>query len=196
MLATGRREWKDAAVAAVTLADVQDAAETIRSAVRETPTCRSETLSVITGANVWLKFENLQFTGAFKERGARNFLAHLSPERRERGVVAASAGNHAQAVAYHARLLDIAATIVMPADTPFSKVSNTAHHGAQVVLEGLDYAAAFTEAGRIAGETGAALLPAFDDVRVIAGQGTVGLELLAQTDDLDTIVVPVGGGGL
>src|SRR5258706_6277298 len=100
----------------VTLADVQAAAETIRGAVRETPTTHSETLSAITGARVWLKFENLQFTGSFKERGARNFLAHLSAADRERGVVAASAGNHAQGVAYHAQLLGIAATIVMPAD--------------------------------------------------------------------------------
>jgi threonine dehydratase len=180
----------------VTLADVQAAAETIQGAVRTTPTARSETLSAITGAHVWLKFENLQFTGAFKERGARNFLALLLPPERARGVVAASAGNHAQGVAYHAHLLDIAATIVMPADTPFSKVSNTAHHGAQVVLEGSDYAGALAGAERIARETAATLVPAFDDARIVAGQGTVGLELLAQTDALDSVVVPIGGGGL
>jgi threonine dehydratase len=182
----------------VTLADVRAAAERIHGAVRLTPTSRSETLSVITGAHVWLKFENLQFTGAFKERGARNFLELLSPAERAKGVVAASAGNHAQALAYHAHLLDTAATIVMPADTPFSKVSNTAHHGAQVVLEGSDYAEAFEGAERVARETGATLVPAFDDPRIIAGQGTVGLELLEQTgpDPLDAVVVPVGGGGL
>ncbi len=190
---------EDAAVdRPVTLADVEAASETIRGAVRQTPTSPSETLSVITGAHVWLKFENLQFTGAFKERGARNFLALLSPAERAGGVVAASAGNHAQGVAHHARLLDIAATIVMPADTPFTKVSNTAHHGAQVVLEGADYAGALAGARRVARENGATLVPAFDDPRIIAGQGTIGLELFEQTgaDTLDAIVVPVGGGGL
>jgi threonine dehydratase len=182
----------------VSLSDVQAAADTIRDAVRRTPTSPSETLSAITGAHVWLKFENLQFTGAFKERGARNFLALLDPSECARGVVAASAGNHAQGVAHHAHLLDIAATIVMPADTPFTKVSNTAHHGAHVVLEGSDYAGALAAAERLAHETGATLVPAFDDPRVIAGQGTVGLELVAQMggDALDAVVVPIGGGGL
>jgi threonine dehydratase len=183
---------------AVTLDDVRSAAETIRGAVSVTPTTRSETLSTLTGARVWLKFENLQFTGAFKERGARNFLAHLTPDQQAHGVVAASAGNHAQGVAYHARRLGITATIVMPADTPFSKVSNTAYHGARVVLEGADYAGAFAGAVRIALEGGATIVPAFDDPLVIAGQGTIGLELLEQTaaDPLDAIVVPIGGGGL
>lgn len=182
----------------VTLDDVRAAAETIRGSVRVTPTAHSETLSSITGARVWLKFENLQFTGAFKERGARNFLAHLPDDRRANGVVAASAGNHAQGVAHHARLLGIPATIVMPADTPFAKVSNTAHHGARVVLEGPDYAAALECAVRLVHETGGTLVPAFDDARIIAGQGTAGLELLEQTaaTPLDTIVVPIGGGGL
>jgi threonine dehydratase len=182
----------------VTLADVQAAAEAIRGAVRLTPTSPSATLSAITGAHVSLKFENLQFTGAFKERGARNLLSLLSPAERARGVVAASAGNHAQGVAHHARLLDIAATIVMPADTPFAKVSNTAHLGARVVLEGSGYAGALAEAERIAHETGATIVPAFDDPRIIAGQGTIGLEVLAQTDAdaLDAVVVPIGGGGL
>ena len=180
----------------VTLADVQAAAATIQGAVRQTPCTHSDTLSAITGAQVWLKFENLQFTGAFKERGARNFLAHLSEAQRARGVVAASAGNHAQGVAYHARLLGVPATIVMPAYTPFAKVSNTAHHGAQVVLEGVDYAGAFAEAERIARETGATIVPAFEDAHVIAGQGTVGVEMLAQAPTVDTVVVPIGGGGL
>jgi threonine dehydratase len=182
----------------VQLADIQAAAERIRGAVRETPTAPSETLSAITGARVRLKFENLQFTGSFKERGARNFLMQLSAPARLHGVVAASAGNHAQGVAYHANLLDIPATIVMPAETPFTKVSNTAHHGAHVVLEGSDYAGAFGAAQRIVDETDATLVPAFDDPRIIAGQGTIGLELLAQTaaDPLDAIVVPIGGGGL
>jgi threonine dehydratase len=201
----GRNHWapasecEDAGVdLPVTLADVQAAAEAIRGAVRLTPIAASATLSAITGTRVSLKFENLQFTGSFKERGARNLLTGLSPAERECGVVAASAGNHAQGVAYHARLLGIGATIVMPAHTPFTKVSDTAHHGAQVVLEGAGYAGAFAGAQRIARETGATLVPAFDDARIIAGQGTIGLELLAQTaaDPLDTIVVPIGGGGL
>ena len=180
----------------VTLADVRHAAETIHGAVVVTPTAPAHTLSEITGAELWLKFENLQFTGAFKERGARNFLAHLSPDARSHGVVAASAGNHAQGVAYHARLLGIAATIVMPADTPFTKVANTAHHGARVVLEGADYAAATAHARTLATDTGAHVVPAFDDPLIIAGQGTVGLELLAATPALDAVLVPTGGGGL
>ena len=143
-----------------------------------------------------MKYENQQFTGSFKERGARNYLAHLSTADRAVGVVAASAGNHAQGVAYHARLLGIAATIVMPAETPFTKVANTAHHGAQIVLEGADYTAAFAHAQRLAAETGAHLVPAFDDPLIIAGQGTIGLEILDAVPALDAIVVPVGGGGL
>ena len=197
MATPGRFGGKLAIVALpVNLADVRSAAETVRGAVCETAVSRSATLSAITGADVWLKFENLQFTGAFKERGARNFLARLASAERQQGVVAASAGNHAQAVAHHARQLGIPATIVMPADTPFAKVSNTALLGAQVVLDGSDYADAFVAAQRIAGETGAHLVPAFDHPLVIAGQGTVGLELLAQTDGVDAVVVPIGGGGL
>ncbi len=180
----------------VTLADIRDAAAAIGDAVVETPMAEARTLSEISGAELFLKFENLQFTGSFKERGARNFLSHLDPASRARGVVAASAGNHAQGVAYHAHLLGIPATIVMPADAPFTKVANTAHHGAQVVLEGEGYAGALAEAQRIAHDSGAALVPAFDDPLIIAGQGTVGLEIMAQVDDLDAIVVPVGGGGL
>lgn len=180
----------------VGLPDVEAAAGVLADAVSTTPASPARTLSEITGAHVWLKFDNLQFTGSFKERGARNFLAHLSADARGRGVVAASAGNHAQGVAYHAHLLGIAATIVMPADTPFSKVANTAHHDARVVLHGDGYRAALAEAQRIARETGATLVPAFDDPLIIAGQGTVGLELVAQVPELDAIVVPVGGGGL
>ncbi len=194
---SGSQRCEDAGVdLPVTLADVQAAADTIRGAVRLTPASRSETLSAITGTDLWLKFENLQFTGAFKERGARNFLASLSPAQRVRGVVAASAGNHAQGVAYHARLLGVPATIVMPADTPFTKVSNTSHLGARVLLEGADYAGALAAAGRLTHELGATLVPAFDDPLVIAGQGTLGLELVDQVDALDTVVVPIGGGGL
>jgi threonine dehydratase len=180
----------------LTLAEIEDAAETLGDAVICTPTSPARTLSEITGAEVWLKFENLQFTGSFKERGARNFLAHLSPEARATGVVTASAGNHAQGVAYHAQLLGIPATVVMPADTPFAKVSNTELLGARVVLEGDSYAAAFAAAQRIGTESGATFVPAFDDPRVVAGQGTVGLELLRQAPRLDAVLVPVGGGGL
>jgi len=180
----------------VTFADVKLAADAIRGAVIETPTLAARTLSEIAGADLWVKYENQQFTGSFKERGARNFLGRLDSGARARGVVAASAGNHAQGVAYHARLLGVPATIVMPADTPFTKVSNTAHHGARIELEGDGYASAFARAKEIAAETGARLVPAFDDPLVIAGQGTVGLELIAAAPDIDTIVVPVGGGGL
>lgn len=180
----------------MTFTDVQAAAETIRDAVIVTPTTHARTLSEITGADLWVKYENQQFTGSFKERGARNFLAHLENEARARGVVAASAGNHAQGVAYHAGLLGIPDTIVMPADTPFSKVSNTAHLGAAIELEGADYAAAFAHAQAIAEQTGATLVPAFDDPLIIAGQGTIALELLAAMPQPDVIVVPVGGGGL
>jgi len=180
----------------VTFADVQHARETIDGAVMVTPTAPARTLSEITGADLWVKFENLQFTGSFKERGARNFLAHLSSDARSHGVVAASAGNHAQGVAYHARLIGVAATIVMPAGTPFAKVANTAHHGARVVLEGADFAQASIHAQALAAQTGARIVPAFDDPLIIAGQGTVGIELLTAAPNLDVVVVPVGGGGL
>jgi threonine dehydratase len=180
----------------VNLADVESAAETIRGSVVATPTLPARTLSEIVGADLCVKYENQQFTGSFKERGARNFLAHLSSDARARGVIAASAGNHAQGVAYHARLLGIAATIVMPSETPFTKVANTAHHGARIVLEGSDYAAALDRAQTIAAQIGAQLVPAFDDPLIIAGQGTVALEVLAAAPQLDAIVVPVGGGGL
>ncbi|HET9728462.1 MAG TPA: pyridoxal-phosphate dependent enzyme, partial [Acidimicrobiia bacterium] len=183
--------------AAVSLADVEAAAAAIAGAVVHTPTPPSRTLAEITGAReLWLKLENLQFTASFKERGARNFLLSLSPAEREQGVVAASAGNHAQGVAYHAHLLGIATTIVMPSDTPFTKITNTQHHGARVVVEGDGFAGALAVAQEIARDTGATLVPAFDDPRIIAGQGTVALELLRDLPELDTIVVPVGGGGL
>src|SRR4029079_16260465 len=126
-------------------------------------------------------------------RGARNFVVHLSPGARALGVVAASAGNHAQGVAYHAHLLDIPTTIVMPANAPFTKVANTAHHGAHVVLHGEGYAAALADAYRVRRESCAPRVPAFDAPLIVAGQGTVGLEVVAQVGDLDAIVVPVGG---
>jgi threonine dehydratase len=180
----------------VSLADVEAAAAAIRGAVVVTPLAVSRTLSAITGARIHLKFENLQFTSSFKERGARNFLLRLPAEGRARGVVAASAGNHAQGLAYHADLLGIAATIVMPADTPFTKVTHTEHHGARVVLEGEGFAGALAAARRIEAAEGMTLVPAFDDPAIIAGQGTVALEILDAAPAIDTIVVPVGGGGL
>jgi threonine dehydratase len=176
--------------------DVAAAAERIRGAVIETPCSPSRTLSDITGAEVVLKFESLQYTASFKERGARNFLLTLDPEQRARGVVAASAGNHAQGVAYHARLLGIPATIVMPATTPFTKITRTETLGATVVLTGTTLTEAMSEARERARRTGATLVPAYDDAAIIAGQGTVALEMLAARPDLEVIVVPIGGGGL
>jgi threonine dehydratase len=186
----------DGAALPVTPADVERAAAAIRGAVVETATAPSRTLSELTGARVWLKFENFQFTASFKERGACNFLLQLGDEQRRRGVVAASAGNHAQGVAYHARRLGIAATIVMPRDTPYSKVTGTERLGATVVLEGDGFEAALAAARRIVTDTGATLVLPFDDPAVIAGQGTVALEMLDAVPDLDVLVVPVGGGGL
>ncbi len=180
----------------VTLADVQAAGETIAGTVVETPTSPSKTLSAMTGVDLCVKSENLQFTGSFKERGARNFLSRLSDDERARGVVAASAGNHAQGVAYHAQQLGIDATIVMPLDTPFTKITNTALHDANVVLEGADYETALRRALAIEDDTGARLVPGFDHPLIIAGQGTVALELLAAAPTIETVVVPVGGGGL
>ena len=180
----------------VTLDDVRAAASVLAGEVACTPLSRALTLSEITGAEVWLKFENLQFTGSFKERGARNFLEHLSPDARKAGVVAASAGNHAQGVAYHAHRLGIPATIVMPADTPFSKVTNTEHLGATVELIGDSYAAALAAANKLSWGAGLTLVPAFDDPLVIAGQGTVGMEIVEAEPELDVILVPTGGGGL
>jgi threonine dehydratase len=180
----------------VTAEDVAVAAERIRGAVIETPCSPSRTLSEITGAEIVLKFENFQYTASFKERGARNFLLTLDPEQRARGVVAASAGNHAQGVAYHARLLGIPATIVMPATTPFTKITRTETLGATVVLTGTTLTEAMSEAHERARRTGATLVPAFDDAAIIAGQGTVALEMLAARPDLEVIVVPIGGGGL
>jgi threonine dehydratase len=185
-----------AMVLPVTADDVAAAAERIRGAVIETPCSASRTLSEITGAEIVLKLENLQYTASFKERGARNFLLGIDPQRRADGVVAASAGNHAQGVAYHARLLGIAATIVMPEGTPFTKITRTETLGAHVVLTGATLSEATAEARALAASSGATIVPAFDDAAVIAGQGTVALEMLASRPDLEVLVVPVGGGGL
>ncbi|MGH9136946.1 MAG: threonine ammonia-lyase [Acidimicrobiales bacterium] len=179
----------------VTLDDVEAAARNLAGAVVHTPSRVSDTLSEILGCTVVLKFENFQFVAAYKERGARNRLLALTPAERAAGVVAVSAGNHAQAVARHASLLDIPATIVMPATTPFVKVARTRHLGAEVELCGDDLASAM-ERGRQLVREGRTFIHPYDDPVLIAGQGTVGLELLADHPDLDCIVVPVGGGGL
>jgi threonine dehydratase len=179
-----------------TIDDIRAAAGRIDGAVIRSPMLVSRTLSEIIGAEVWLKFENLQFTAAYKERGALNKLLQLSPAERARGVIAASAGNHAQAVAYHAKRLGIPATIVMPESTPIVKVTQTEGHGAKVVLYGRIVDDAFAKARELALENGYVFVHAFDDPQIIAGAGTLGLEMLEDAPELDTIVVPIGGGGL
>ncbi len=179
----------------MTIADVECAAARIGNAVSETPFLPSQTLSDLTGAEVWLKFENLQFTGSFKERGALNKLLTLDAAERERGVVAVSAGNHAQGVALHARRLGIPATIVMPSTTPTVKVQRTASFGARVKLVGRDFAEASTEVPRYI-EQGLTFIHPFDDPHVMAGQGTIALEMVRQGPTLDTALISVGGGGL
>ena len=181
---------------AVTLDDVKAAAGVIAGEVVETPCVHSRTLSEITGAEVVLKLENLQYTASFKDRGALVKLKSLTAEERAAGVVAMSAGNHAQAVAYHAQRLGIAATIVMPRDTPQVKAQNTQRFGARVVLEGeiIDEAAA--RARELAATEGLVLVHPYDDAKIIAGQGTIGLEMLAADPGLEIVVAPIGGGGL
>ncbi len=179
-----------------TLDDIRAAAAHIAGAVVHTPTMHSRTLSDITGAEVWLKFENLQFTAAYKERGALNKLLTLDAEQRGRGVVAASAGNHAQAVAYHGKRLGIPVTIVMPVSTPTIKVTQTEGHGATVILHGERFDDAHAYAQRLEAERHLVFVHPFDDPAVIAGAGTIALEMLAEVPDLDVLVVPIGGGGL
>ena len=181
---------------AVNLAEILAARERLAGAVYCTPCERSEMLSRTTGLNVFLKLENLQMTGSFKERGALNRIATLSPEQAGRGVVAASAGNHAQGVAYHATRRGIRAVIVMPLTTPLVKVTATRGFGAEVVLHGGNYDEACAEATRLCEAEGMTFIHPFDDPLVIAGQGTIGLELLEQVEGLEAVVVPVGGGGL
>ncbi|HEX4507195.1 MAG TPA: threonine ammonia-lyase [Alphaproteobacteria bacterium] len=180
----------------VTLGDIRNAADAIAGQVMRTPMRQSRTLSAIAGCEVWLKFENLQFTASFKERGALNKLLSLTEAERAAGVIAMSAGNHAQGVAYHAARLGIPATIVMPKGTPFNKIQHTQDHGARVLIEGevLSEAAAFAE--KICREEGLTFVPPYDDARIIAGQGTVALEMLEKAPDLDTMIIPIGGGGL
>ena len=186
----------DTASLPVSIDDVYAAHARIRDAIVRTPTLISKTLSEMTGANVFLKFENLQFTAAYKERGALNTLLQLSPEARAKGVIAASAGNHAQGLAYHANRLGIPATIVMPRTTPTVKVTQTEGHKAKVVLEGDTFDAAYAHARVLEAECGFTFVHPFDDPRVIAGQGTVAVEMLEDVPGLDTLLIPIGGGGL
>ncbi|MEO7728934.1 MAG: threonine ammonia-lyase [Burkholderiales bacterium] len=181
---------------AVTLDDVRAAAAVLREAIVETPCLHSRTLSEVTGAEVYLKFENLQFTAAFKERGALNKLLSLTAAQRSAGVIAASAGNHAQGVAYHARRLGIPAAIVMPRFTPHIKIERTRSHGAEVILHGDNFDAARGHADIIAAARGCVVVPPYDDEKIIAGQGTLALEMLAAWPQLDALIVPIGGGGL
>jgi threonine dehydratase len=180
----------------VTLKDVQAARERIRDALYLSPCARTETLSRVTRTEAFLKLDNLQMTGAYKERGALNKLLTLGAPERARGLIAASAGNHAQAVAYHAGRLGVLATIVMPETTPIMKVANTRGHGARVVLFGSNFDEAYSEARRMEREEGLTFIHPFDDEVVIAGQGTLGLEVVEQVPGLDAVLVPVGGGGL
>lgn len=181
---------------AVAFAEIEAARRAIGGAIVATPSVASAPLSAIAGAEIFLKLENLQHTASFKERGALNKLSALSEEQARGGVIAASAGNHAQGVAYHAKRLGIPATIVMPRPTPFNKIRQTGIHGAEIVLEGETLAEAATAAQRLRRERGLTFIPPYDDDDVIAGQGTVAIELLEALPQLETLVVPVGGGGL
>ena len=180
----------------VTLDDIRDAARLIRGAVLRTPTLPAPNLSALAGTEVFVKYENLQATGSFKERGALVKLGGLDETARRSGVIAMSAGNHAQAVAFHARRLGVPATIVMPVTTPHVKVTATAAHGARVMLDGETLAEAQAVAERVAGAEGLTWVHPYDDEAVIAGQGTVALEMLEDAPELDDLVVPIGGGGL
>jgi threonine dehydratase len=180
----------------LTLADVRAAAARIAGAVVETPMLHSQTLSRIAGCEIWLKFENLQFTAAYKERGALNALLLLSEEQRQRGVIAASAGNHSQGLSYHGTRLRVPVTIVMPRSTPTVKVMQTESVGGKVELFGETFDEAYAHARQLEAERGLTFVHPFDDPDVAAGQGTVALEMLAAVPDLDCLVVPIGGGGL
>lgn len=180
----------------IDLAAIEQAREQIKAHIYYTPCAHSEVLSWLCGCELYLKLENLQLTGSFKDRGALNKLLTLSREEKAAGVIAASAGNHAQGVAHAARLLGIHATIVMPETTPLAKIRGTRELGAEIVLYGAGYDAAYEKACELQQRHGYSLVHAFDDAAVIAGQGTIGLELLEQLPDVDVVVVPVGGGGL
>jgi threonine dehydratase len=180
----------------LTIDDVRAAAARIDGAVVKTPMMHSKTLSEITGAEIWLKFENLQFTAAYKERGALNALLHLTDEQQKRGVIAASAGNHSQGLSYHGTRLGVPVTIVMPRTTPTVKIMQTESVGGNVVLEGETYDDAYAHACELKEERGLTFVHPFDDPLVAAGQGTVALEMLEAKPDLDCFVTPIGGGGL
>ena len=180
----------------LTLEDVRAAAERIRGSVVHTPTLRSQTLSEITGANIWLKFENHQFTASYKERGALNALLLMNETQRERGVIAASAGNHSQGLSYHGTRLGVPVTIVMPRTTPHVKIMQTERVGGHVLLEGENYDQAYAHARKLEKELGLTFVHPFDDPAVAAGQGTVALEMLGDVPELDVLAIPVGGGGL
>lgn len=182
--------------ALLTLADVRAAAERIAGQVVRTPTLYSKTLSAITGAEIWLKFENLQFTAAYKERGALNALLQLDEEQRARGVIAASAGNHAQGLSYHGTRLGVPVTIVMPKTTPTVKIMQTEAVGGNVVLEGETFDEAYAHARSMERQLGLTFVHPFDDPQVAAGQGTVALEMLEDVPELEALVIPIGGGGL
>jgi threonine dehydratase len=175
---------------------VEAARRRLRDAVVQTPCAYSQTLSELTGARCFVKLENLQMTGSFKERGAANLLLQLPPEERRRGVIAASAGNHGLAVAFHAARLGIPATIVMPEYAPLIKVTNARRYGAEIVLHGSNFEEAYERARALEAERGLIFVHPFDDPRVVAGQATLGLEVLEQLPDVEALVVPVGGGGL
>jgi len=180
----------------ITFKDIEAARERIAGAVYYSPCPLSIQLSEITGMEIFCKFDNLQRTGSFKERGARNVLAQLAPDQQRRGVIAASAGNHAQALAYQGKLLGIPATVVMPKFAPLVKVNNCQKLGATVVLHGKDFSEAKAHGDEIAKEKGLAYIDGYDDPAIIAGQGTMGLEIVEQTPDLEAVVIPVGGAGL
>jgi threonine dehydratase len=180
----------------VSIQDVREAAARIAGAAVRAPTLGRKPLSDLTGAEVYLKFENLQFTAAYKERGALNTLLQLDDVARSKGVIAASAGNHAQGLSYHATRLGIPSTIVMPLNTPTVKITQTEGHGANVILRGETFDAAYEHSRELEAEHGYTFVHPFDDARVIAGQGTAALEMLEDVPDLDMLVIPIGGGGL
>src|SRR3954465_13680788 len=180
----------------VTFKDIEAARQQIQGAVYYSPCPSSIPLSEITGMEIFCKLDNLQRTGSFKERGARNALSLLPLEQQKRGVIAASAGNHAQALAYQGKLLGVPATVVMPKFAPLIKVSNCQKLGARVVLHGKDFAEAKAHAHEVGQKEGFAYIDGYDDPAIIAGQGTMGIEIIEQVPDLDVVVVPVGGGGL
>lgn len=180
----------------VTFDDILAARDRIAGQVDRTPVRHSRRLSQLTGAEVWIKFDNLHFTGSFKERGALNRLLQLTPDERRRGVVAASAGNHAQALAYHGGRLGVPVTIVMPEGTPFVKADGTRAHGATVVIKGADFSGSTVEAHRLRDEEGFVFVSAFDDEGIVAGQGVCGLEFMEDAPQLEALIIPIGGGGL